>query len=72
MEERVALFYDWQPLRMTSRAELCKEHAAHCDRHAVLAADENIRRQYVDLAKQWRQMADQLERLDGRGSARFE
>ena len=42
----------------------CRQHAADCDRHAVLSADGNIRRQYLDLAKQWRDMAEQLEAME--------
>ena len=49
---------------MASRIGTCRQHAADCDRHAVLSADGNIRRQYLDLAKQWRDMAEQLEAME--------
>jgi hypothetical protein len=49
---------------MTSRIDICKQHAADCDRHALLSADQDIRRQYLDLAKQWRDMADTLEEIE--------
>jgi hypothetical protein len=54
-----------------SSADTCKQHAADCDRRATEATDENMRQHYLDLARQWRQMADELERL-GRLSAKSE
>ena len=44
--------------------------AVECERAAVLVTDINVRKVYLDLARQWRQMARDVEERDGRrGSA---
>jgi hypothetical protein len=39
--------------------------ADECERRAAAARDPEIRRQYEDLARQWREMAAQVERQRG-------
>jgi hypothetical protein len=51
---------------MTSRASSCRERAEQCERAASRVVDEEIRRAYLDLAKQWRQMADHSEEIERR------
>jgi len=43
---------------------ICKQRAAQCDRRAILTTDETLRELYRDLAKQWRKMANDADRLD--------
>ncbi len=41
----------------------CRANALKCYRIAQVAADRNVRRTLLDLAVQWRELADQIERL---------
>jgi len=52
------------------RAKVCRSKAAECERRAALATDPHIRTCYMNLAHQWREMAEQAEYLDRRYAAR--
>jgi hypothetical protein len=55
---------------MRANVKLFRRKAAECERLAVLVADPKLRSTYQDLAVQWRQMAEQLEELEGRTTGR--
>jgi len=40
------------------RAESYRKRAEHAERSAELAADEELRRKYLELAAKWRELAD--------------
>jgi hypothetical protein len=48
---------------MSERAEACKKKVTECQRLAMAASDPAIRQMYLDLAQQWRELAEQAERL---------
>jgi len=48
---------------MSERAEACRKKATECQRLAMAASDTTIRQIYLDLAQQWRELAEQAERL---------
>jgi hypothetical protein len=50
----------------SERAIACLEKAAECERRSALASDEAIRKTYLDLAIQWRSMANQAQDLQRR------
>jgi hypothetical protein len=43
---------------MNERAEACRRRAVECQRAVLAAPDPNIRQMYLDLAKQWRELAE--------------
>jgi hypothetical protein len=51
---------------MNDRVETCRRKAADCTRAAILATDKDTRLMLLDLAKQWREMAEQAEELEKR------
>lgn len=51
---------------MSSRADRCLAKAVKCERAAKLATDDGVRNAYVDLAKQWKVMAQDAKYIDRR------
>jgi hypothetical protein len=51
---------------MSEQVTACLEKAADCERRALLAADEAQRKTYLELARLWRDMAQQAEMLKRR------
>ena len=49
---------------MPSRPEFYRAKAAQCERAASLATEPSNRQFFIDLAKQWRDLANQLEHLE--------
>jgi hypothetical protein len=49
---------------MLSRAELYRAKATQCERAASLATEPSNRQAFMNLAKQWRQMADDSEYVE--------
>jgi len=55
----------WEKMNQKpNRAEYCLQQAAECDKKAKTASNRKAKEVYWDLAKQWRELAKQLERLD--------
>jgi hypothetical protein len=48
---------------MSERAEACRHKTLESERAAFLATSRDVRRIYLDLAHQWRDMAEQAEEL---------
>jgi hypothetical protein len=49
---------------MESRSNRFRAHAIYCEEAAALADTEVRRRELLDFARQWRQLAEQVEFLD--------
>ena len=47
---------------MPSRQEEFRARAAECEELAKQARDPEVKRQYEDLARQWRELADRADR----------
>jgi predicted nuclease with TOPRIM domain len=47
---------------MTERTEQFRRKALECEQQADAAPDERLADEYLTLAKQWRELADQVER----------
>jgi len=48
---------------MSERAEAYRKKMTECQRLAMAASDTTIRQIYLDLAQQWRELAEQAEQL---------
>jgi hypothetical protein len=55
-------------METSDQVKACLEKAAECERRALVAADENYRETYLELAQQWREIAGHAERLNRRHS----
>ncbi len=55
---------------MDARVELYQRNALECERAARTATDPAIRLAYLDLARQWREMAEHVEFIERRHAAR--
>jgi hypothetical protein len=49
---------------MSEQAELYKEKAGECERQAVLVSKEHLRKVYLQLARQWLALVQQIEFID--------
>jgi hypothetical protein len=59
---RVALRPATQGVTMPSRQEAFRAQAAECEELAKQVRDPEVKRQYEDLARHWREMADRADR----------
>ena len=57
---------------MSERADACRRQAAECERAAIIATDLPVRLMYLDLARQWREMAEQTIDLEQQRAAQRE
>ena len=48
---------------VASRAEEYRGHANECDQRAATARNSEVRSQFEELARQWREMANQIDRM---------
>jgi hypothetical protein len=48
---------------MSERAEVCRKKVTECQRLAMATSDTAVRQMYLDLAQQWRELAEQAEQL---------
>jgi hypothetical protein len=49
--------------RKQKKALRFRENAAECDRQAKRASEPQVKAQFEDLARRWRELAQQAERL---------
>ena len=49
---------------MIRRVEDCRKKEMECQRRAFTCQDHAIRVMYLDLVRQWRQIADEFEQLE--------
>ena len=54
---------------MSERTEACRKKALQCEHGAIVATDMGARLMYLDMARQWREMAEQAEDLEQRFAA---
>ncbi len=50
---------------MPSRSETYRAKAAECEQKARLARDPRVESDYADMARQWRELAEQAAEPDG-------
>jgi hypothetical protein len=53
---------------MPTRAERCQARAEECLLKAMVTHDPDVRRQFMGLASQWHQFAEQIEKQESRPS----
>jgi hypothetical protein len=56
---------------MSERAEWCRKKMTECQRLAMAASDPSFRQMYLDIAQQWRELAEQAERIAASQAARL-
>jgi hypothetical protein len=66
-EERLSQSFRWAV--MSERAETCWKRVNECQRLALVAFDTEIRLMYLELATQWRELAEYIETPDTPGGA---
>jgi hypothetical protein len=49
---------------MSQRAEECRKKAAECEQRAIFITEDRLRTLYLKLARQWRQIAGEVEVLE--------
>jgi hypothetical protein len=47
-----------------NKADDYRARATECEKRADSAQDHTVRRDFQDMARQWRQMAEQIEMLE--------
>ena len=50
---------------MSERADACRRKVVECQRAALAAPDPNIRQMYLDLATQWKELAEYAVAIEG-------
>jgi hypothetical protein len=60
------------PWRKMNRTEACRNKALKCECAALIATDSKVQAAYRNMARQWREIAEQAEVLDRRQAARGE
>jgi hypothetical protein len=58
-----------QQPNVNERINACLKKATDCERRALLATDDAHRRTYLELARLWRDMAQQVESLHRQASS---
>ena len=48
---------------MSERAEVCRKKVTECQRLAMATSDTAVRQMYLDVAQQWRELAELAEQL---------
>ena len=54
---------------MANRAEECRRKAEQCEYSAKVATDLSAQIAYLEMARQWREMAEQTEAIERRLAA---
>ena len=49
---------------MSERAEVCRKRMEECQRLAKATSDTAVRQMYLDLARQWHDLAEHAEQLE--------
>jgi hypothetical protein len=66
-EERLSWSVGWTSV--SERAETCRKKVNECQALALVASDTEIRLMYLELATQWRELAEYIETPDTPGGA---
>jgi hypothetical protein len=51
----------------STRVQHCLDKAAHCERQVAATTTIRIKAAFADAAAQWRELAEQIERLERTG-----